>query len=93
MPHLIWLTDNNYITLFYGLQRTGGAGDFLDHLIYPLIFLGKQISLLIPFLLMSFLLIKKIKFKINLKDKKLVFLLLQLHANIFDVKLNIIGKN
>ena len=56
LPHLIWLTDNNYITLFYGLQRTGGVGDFLDHLIYPLIFLGKQIGLLIPFLLMSFFL-------------------------------------
>ncbi len=83
LPHLIWLTDNNYITLFYGLQRTGGVGDFLDHLIFPLIFLGKQIGLLIPFLLMSFFLIKKIKFKINLKDKKLVFLLLTIIAPIF----------
>ena len=83
LPHLIWLTDNNYITLFYGLQRTGGVGDFLDHLIFPLIFLGKQIGLLIPFLLMSFFLIKKIKFKINLKDKKLVFLLLTTIAPIF----------
>ena len=31
---------------------------------------------LIPILLMSFFLIKKIKFKINLKDEKLVFILL-----------------
>ena len=83
LPHLIWLTENNYITIFYGLQRTGGVGGFLDHLIYPLIFLGKQIGLLIPFLLMSFFLIKKIKSKINFKDEKLVFLLLTTVAPIF----------
>ena len=83
LPHLIWLTENNYITITYGLQRTGGAGDFLDHLIYPIIFLGKQIGLLIPFLLMFFFLIKKVKYKINLKDEKLVFLLLVTIAPIF----------
>ena len=83
LPHLIWLTENNYITIAYGLQRTGGVGSFLDHLIYPLIFLGKQIGLLIPFLLMSFFLIKKIKYKINLKDKKLVFLILITIAPVF----------
>ena len=76
LPHLIWLTENNYITVTYGLQRTGGVGGFLDHLIYPLIFLGKQIGLLIPFLFMCYFLIKKMKFKINFKDKNLVFLLL-----------------
>ena len=83
LPHLIWLTENNYITITYGLQRTGGLGGVLDHLIYPLIFLGKQIGILIPFLLMSFFLIKKIKSKINLKDEKLVFLLLTTIAPIF----------
>ena len=83
LPHLIWLTENNYITIFYGLQRAGGEGGFLDHLIYPLIFLGKQIGILIPFLLMSFFLIKKMKFKINFKDEKLVFLFLTTVAPIF----------
>ncbi len=83
LPHLIWLTENNYITIAYGLQRTGGVGSFLDHLIYPLIFLGKQIGILIPFLLMSFFLIKKMKSKINLKDEKLVFLLLTTIVPIF----------
>ena len=83
LPHLIWLTENNYVTIFYCLQRTGGVGGFIDHLIYPLIFLGKQIVLLIPFLLISFFIIKKIKFKINLKDEKLVFLLLTTIAPIF----------
>ena len=76
LPHLIWLTENNYITITYGFLRTGGVGSFVDHLIYPLIFLIKQISLLIPFLLMFFFLIKKLKPKINFKDKKLVFLFL-----------------
>ena len=76
LPHLVWLTENNYTTITYGLQRTGGLGGVVDHLIYPLIFLGKQIGILIPFLLMSFFLIKKIKSKINFKDEKLVFLLL-----------------
>ena len=83
LPHLIWLTENNYITITYGLLRTVGAGSFTDHLVYPLIFLAKQIGLLIPFLLMFFFLIKKIKPKINLKDKKLVFLLLITIAPIF----------
>ena len=83
LPHLIWLTENNYITITYGLLRTVGAGSFTDHLVYPLIFLAKQIGLLIPFLLMFFFLIKKIKPKINLKDKKLVFLLLTTIAPIF----------
>ena len=83
LPHLIWLSENNYITIAYGLQRTGGVGSFLDHLIHPLIFLGKQIGILIPFLLMSFFLIKKMKSKINLKDEKLVFLLLTTIAPIF----------
>tara|TARA_A100001011_G_scaffold265714_1_gene274579 strand:+ start:3004 stop:4374 length:1371 start_codon:yes stop_codon:yes gene_type:complete len=83
LPHLIWLNENNYITITYGLQRTGGVGEFLDHLVYPLIFLGKQIVILIPFFLMVFVLIKKIKFKVNLKDKKLVFLLLTTIGPIF----------
>ncbi len=83
LPHLIWLTENNYITISYGLQRTGGVGSFLDHLIYPLMFLSKQIGLLIPFILMSFFLVKKIKSKINLKDEKLAFLILTIIAPIF----------
>ena len=75
VPHLIWLTNNDYATIVYGLARTGlENSNLLDHISYPLIFLGKQIGILIPFFLMSFFLIKKFKFKISLKDKKLVFL-------------------
>ncbi len=83
LPHIIWLTENNYMTIIYGLQRTGGVGSFIDHLIYPLIFLTKQIGLLTPFLFMSFFLVKKMNIKFDLKDKKLVFLLLITIAPIF----------
>jgi len=76
LPHLIWLTENDYITITYGLLRTG-AGDqiFQDHLILPIIFLGKQIGILIPFFIMCFLLISEFKSKLNFKDEKLLFLL------------------
>ena len=77
LPHLIWLTENDYITITYGLHRTG-AGDqnFLDHLFHPIIFLGKQIGILIPFFIMSFFVISNFKSKINFKDQKLLFLLI-----------------
>ena len=75
VPHLIWLINNDYITITYGLARTGlENSSLLDHIIYPLIFLGKQTGILIPFFIMSFFLIQKFKFKISLKDKKLFFL-------------------
>ncbi len=83
LPHLIWLNGNDYITITYGIQRTGGTDSIIDHLIYPLIFLAKQIILLIPFILMFFFLIRKKKPKIYLKDKKFIFLLLTTIAPIF----------
>ena len=76
LPHLIWLTENNYITITYGLDRTGtGNQNFLDHINNPLIFLGKQIGILVPFFLMFLFLNNKIKIKFNFKDNKLLFLL------------------
>ena len=76
LPHLIWLTENNYITITYGLHRTGGGEqNLLDHIIHPLIFFGKQIGILIPFFIMLFFLISKFKLKFNFKDNKLIFLL------------------
>jgi 4-amino-4-deoxy-L-arabinose transferase-like glycosyltransferase len=76
VPHLIWLTNNDYITITYGIARTElEKSSLLDHIIYPLIFLGKQIGILTPLFIMSFFLIKKFKFKISLKDKKLLFLI------------------
>ena len=76
LPHLIWLTENNYVTITYGLDRTGtGEQNLLDHIIHPLIFLGKQIGILIPFFLMLLFLNNNLKTKLNLKDNKLLFLL------------------
>jgi 4-amino-4-deoxy-L-arabinose transferase-like glycosyltransferase len=75
VPHFIWLYDNEFVTIFYGLKRTGLEESVIfDHIKYPIIFLVKQIGILIPFFFLVFLLTKKFKFKINLKDKKLLFL-------------------
>ena len=75
VPHLIWLFNNEFITITYGLKRSGLEENvILNHLQNPIIFLLKQIGLLVPFFFLLWLLIKKIKFKINLKDKKLLFL-------------------
>ena len=76
VPHLIWLNNNDFVTIFYGLRRTGiEESIFIDHLKYPIIFILKQIGILIPFFLMVFLLTKKLKLKYNFKDKKLIFLI------------------
>ena len=79
-PHFIWLVDNNYITITYALDRTGieDSNLFIDHLIHPSLFLGKQIGILLPFFVMFLFIIpiSKFKSKFNLKDKKLLFLLI-----------------
>jgi 4-amino-4-deoxy-L-arabinose transferase-like glycosyltransferase len=76
VPHLIWLNNNEFITITYGLARTGlEQSSLIDHIKFPLIFLIKQITLLIPFLILVWLLLKKVKVNFNLKDKKLLFLL------------------
>jgi hypothetical protein len=75
VPHLIWLNENNFITLTYGLKRTGlETSNFLDHLKFPSIFILKQLVILLPFFGLVYLLINKFKLKLNLKDKKLLFL-------------------
>ncbi len=76
VPHLIWLNNNEYITVVYGLKRTGlEQSEILDHIKFPMIFLLKQIGLLIPFFVLLKLLVKKFKFRFNFKDKKLLFLI------------------
>ena len=76
VPHFIWLYNNEFVAILYGLKRTGLEGSgILDHLKYPIVFLFKQIGILVPFFFLIFLLIKKMKFKINFKDKKLLFLI------------------
>ena len=66
-PHLIWLSQNEYVTILYGLSRSNIETDnFLNHLINPLIFLLKQTIILVPIVLMTYVLLKKIK--INIKS-------------------------
>ena len=76
VPHLIWLYQNDFITILYGIKRTGlEESDIFNHIHYPIMFLIKQLGILIPFFFLIFLLLKKIKFKLNFKDKKLFFLI------------------
>ncbi len=75
VPHLIWLNKNEFITITYGLARTGlEQSNLIDHIKFPVIFLTKQIGLLVPFLILVYLLVKKVKYNFNIKDKKLLFL-------------------
>ncbi len=88
VPHLIWLYNNDYITIIYGLKRTGLEGtDILNYLTSPFLFCVKQLIILIPFLILTRLLIKKIKFKINFKEKKFIFLIF---VNFFPILLILI---
>ena len=76
VPHLIWLNNNDFITITYGLARTGlEDSSLIDHIKFPITFLLKQLGILFPFLILVWLLINKVKFNLNLKDKKLLFLI------------------
>jgi len=75
IPHFIWLMENNFVTIFYGLNRSGlTETEIANHLINPLFFLIKQMLILVPFFLMIFLIVKKIKIKIKIKNKNTLFL-------------------
>ena len=75
-PHFIWLMDNDYRTIAYGLKRTSLENEiFLNHIIYPLKFLGKQIGILIPLFALLLLVIKIFTFKKIKLDEKSTFLI------------------
>ena len=76
-PHLSWLIDNDYKTITYGLKRTSLESEsFLNHVYYPLKFLGKQIGILIPFFGLLLLVVSKFKIKSVKLDEKLIFVFL-----------------
>ena len=76
VPHFIWLSNNDFVSIYYGLKRTGLEEIVIfDHFKNPFIFILKQIGLLIPFFFLIFLLITKKNFKLHLKNKKLLFLI------------------
>ena len=76
IPHLVWLFNNEFITINYGLKRTGleNSGIF-NHIKFPILFLLKQLGILVPFFFLSWLLIQKFKLRFKLNDKKLLFLI------------------
>ena len=77
LPHLIWLTENNFISINYALHRTGlEESTFLNHLYYPIIFLAKQIGIMVTFFIMLLFVVSKFQYKIYFKDKKLIFLII-----------------
>ena len=83
LPHLFWLVENDFVTLTYGMHRTGfDSSNYLSHFVQPLIFITKQIGILIPVIIMCLFIFLKFKSKFNLKDKKLFFLIC---INIFPI--------
>jgi len=76
IPHFVWLFNNEFITIIYGLKRTGleNSGIF-SHIKFPILFLLKQLGILVPFFFLSWLLTKKFKLRFKLNDRKLLFLI------------------
>ena len=76
VPHFYWLFENDFKTIFYGLNRSAlNEMSLINNLKNPLIFLLKQIITLTPFFLMISVLLKRFKFKVNFKNKKTLFLI------------------
>ena len=80
-PHLYFIFINDFKSIEYAFFRSFGdplSGisevKVFDHFFYPIIFLIKQLVILTPLLIMIRLIIPHFKTKINLKDKKLIFL-------------------
>tara|TARA_B110001452_G_scaffold190753_1_gene160939 strand:+ start:295 stop:1602 length:1308 start_codon:yes stop_codon:yes gene_type:complete len=77
-PHFFWLFENDFVTIFYGLNRSAVIeSELINNFKNPLIFLTKQMIILLPFIAMIFLLLKKIKLKLklNIKNQKILFLI------------------
>ena len=76
LPHFQWLIQNDFTTIYYAVKR-GGLNEFniYNHLLNPLKFLTSQIAILLPFLLLGYFLIKKIKIKLPFNNEKFIFLI------------------
>ena len=74
-PHFYWLFSNDFVTIFYGLSRSSLTESILiNHFVNPATLILKQITILIPFFIIVFISLKKFKFNVNLKNKKIFFL-------------------
>ena len=75
-PHFLWLIDNEFKTIAYALKRSNlDSFSLINHIKYPLIFLFKQILVLLPFFTLIVILVSKYRFKTSRKDKKLFYLI------------------
>ena len=75
-PHFQWLIQNDFTTIYYALKRGGlNEASIYNHLLNPVKFIINQIMVLLPFLLLIYLLIKRIKIKLPLNNEKFIFLL------------------
>ena len=79
IPHIFWLIDNNFVTIDYALNRSDVANkDLYDHILNPILFILKQLGMLLLFFITFFSILSIKKFKkitLNIKDKKKLFLL------------------
>jgi len=75
-PHFQWLIQNDFTTIYYAFKR-GGLNEvgIYNHLLNPFKFLINQITILLPFFLLIYFLIKRIKIKLPLNNEKFTFLL------------------
>lgn len=56
-PHLVWLAANDFPTVAYAMRRGGGGGgDWTDHVLNPLSFLGETVAVALPAVVLVLLL-------------------------------------
>ena len=60
LTHIYWLFENNFTTISYGMKRTGVLVILQITLLYPGIFLIKQIGILLPLILIELVFSTKI---------------------------------
>lgn len=80
-PHLYFIFFQDSASIKYALFRSFGdplSGlsqiVLLDHLLYPLIFLIKQLLILLPLLILLRIVLNNFKLQFNIKDKKFIYL-------------------
>lgn len=59
LPHLLWMAANDWVTITYGLDRTGSEGaTWWQHLWFPLEYLLSNFAVLLPLAVMAAIAVK-----------------------------------